>query len=146
MVKNKCRWGCDCCICCYPAVALVRSMFSRECKHLFCCVVLCCVISSYTCLSFCTKCTPSLAYHSSFGHCLQFGYFTLLHFRYFETECCLQTVSRAIFLNTWVKINITQLKYILFQRKVGIRAGNGGRGRCSCLERNSVYLPILKHK
>jgi hypothetical protein len=57
-----------------------------------------------------------------------------------------QTFSRAMFLNTWVKINITQVKYILFQRKVEVRAGNGGRGRCSCLERNSVYLPILKHK
>lgn len=111
-------------------------------------VVLCCIISSYTCLVSCTKYTPCLSYHSSFDHYLHFGYFTLLHFRYFETECRLQTFSLAIFLNTWVKINITQVKCILFQRKIGIRAGNGGRGRgrCSCLERNSVYLLILKHK
>jgi hypothetical protein len=111
-----------------------------------CFVVLYCIISSYTCLTSCTNCTPSLSYLSTFGHYLQFGYFTLLDFRYFETESRLQKFSRAIFLNTWVKINITQVKYILFQRKVGIRAGNGGRGRCSCPERNSVYLPILKHK
>ena len=82
----------------------------------------------------------SLLYHSSFGHYLKFGYFTLLHFLYFETECRLQTFSRAVFLNTWVKINATQVMYILFQRKVGIRAGNGGTGAVQ-LPKEEFNLP-----
>jgi hypothetical protein len=127
---------------CRVVLCRVVSCCVVSCRVVSCRVVLCCIISSYTCLASCTNCFPSLSYHISFGHYLQLGYFTLLHFRYFEPECRLQTFDRPVFLNTLVKINITQVKYSLFQR-------NGrelGTGRCSCLERGSVYLSILKHK
>jgi hypothetical protein len=119
-----CRVVLCCVVLCSVVLCFVVLCRVVSCCIVLCRVVLCCIISAYTCLAFCTSSTPSLSYHTSFGHYLQLGYVTLLHFRYFEPECRLQTFYLAIFLNPLVKINITQVKYILFQT-TGRKRGDG---------------------